>query len=57
MMEEIQSSLSDENDPNSQHLRKKTLHILGDGPKHEHRDSGISGELSKFSSYLSLHSE
>lgn len=42
MMEEIQSSLSDENDPNSQHLRKKTLHILGDGPKHEHRDSGIS---------------
>lgn len=57
MMEEIQSSLSDENDPNSQHLRKKTVHILGEGPKHEHRDSGISGELSILLIFISLHSE
>ena len=42
MIEEMQSSISDESDPNQ--LRSKMVHILGEGPKHEHRDSGISGE-------------
>ncbi|CAI7990919.1 hypothetical protein GBAR_LOCUS584, partial [Geodia barretti] len=47
MMEELQSSLCDETDP-SQHqhqqlLKSKMVPILsGEGPKHEHRDSGIS---------------
>ena len=42
MIEEMQSSISDESDPNQ--LRSKMVHILGEGPKHEHRDSGISAE-------------
>ena len=41
MIEEMQSSISDKSDPNQ--LRSKMVHILGEGPKHEHRDSGISG--------------
>ncbi|CAI7999164.1 Microtubule-associated serine/threonine-protein kinase 1 [Geodia barretti] len=47
MMEELQSSLCEETDP-SQHqhqqlLKSKMVPILsGEGPKHEHRDSGIS---------------
>ena len=49
MMEELQSSLCDEGDPGQhqhQHLLKgKMVPILsGEDPKHEHRDSGISGE-------------
>ena len=44
MIEEMQSSLSDESEPNHQQLQNKMVHILGEGPKHEHRDSGISGE-------------
>ena len=49
MMEELQSSLCDETDPSlhqhQQVLKGKMVPILvGDGPKHEHRDSGISGE-------------
>ena len=43
-MQEMQSSLCDEPDP-AHHLRGKMVPILaGEGPKHEHRDSGISGE-------------
>ena len=42
MIEEMQSSISDKSDPNQ--LRSKMVHILGEGPKHEHRDLGISGE-------------
>ena len=44
MIEEMQS-MSEDNDPNHQQLRNKTVNILSEeGPKHEHRDSGISGE-------------
>ena len=44
MIEEMQSSLSfDESDPNHQLLRRKMVNILGEEPKHQHRDSGISG--------------
>ena len=53
MIEEMQSSMCDEVDPGNHHhhhhhhqLRGKMVPILaGEGPKHEHRDSGISGEL------------
>ena len=55
MMEELQSSLYDESDPNQNHhhqhqvLKGKMVPILsGDSPKHEHRDSGISGESDKY---------
>ena len=49
MMEELQSSLCDETDPgqhqHQQLLKGKMVPILsGEDPKHEHRDSGISGE-------------
>ena len=56
MMEDLQSSLYDESDPNQNHhhhqhqvLKGKMVPILsGDSPKHEHRDSGISGESDKY---------
>ena len=53
MMEELQSSLYEESDPNQNHqhqvLKGKMVPILsGDSPKHEHRDSGISGESDKY---------